>query len=210
MSSPSEKPASPPSSPPADAAGPISRRFALGDTLIVIALLAVMCMWCRGTPYAQIAMYAANLPSVMSYAYFEGPLPSLFPTGPLLAAREYVWWTPLDILMRVGLPLIAFGTPTVLLMRLRRPRPAWRELFRQPGFVACLSVLSALLIVVDLSWLGMLIPDWLSLGHAVTASWALLIVSRRWRSEAGWIDRLGRAIGVAWIVWASFVFVDVS
>jgi hypothetical protein len=36
-------------------------------------------------------------------------------------------------------------------------------------------------------------------GIAVTAAWVNLAVCDRWKPEAGWIDRLGRAVGVCWI-----------
>jgi hypothetical protein len=36
-------------------------------------------------------------------------------------------------------------------------------------------------------------------GLAVLISWLILQLGGRWRSEASWVDRLGRAIGVAWI-----------
>jgi hypothetical protein len=35
---------------------------------------------------------------------------------------------------------------------------------------------------------------------AVLTSWMTLIVGRRWRAEPTWVDRLGRAVGVFWIV----------
>ncbi len=34
---------------------------------------------------------------------------------------------------------------------------------------------------------------------AVAAAWLLLAVSGRWRSEPGWLDRLGRGLGAYWI-----------
>ena len=34
---------------------------------------------------------------------------------------------------------------------------------------------------------------------AVAAVWLLLAVSRRWRSQPDWLDRLGRALGVYWV-----------
>ncbi len=39
-----------------------------------------------------------------------------------------------------------------------------------------------------------------SIGFAVIASWVALALARRWRSERGWIDRAGRAVGLLWIV----------
>jgi hypothetical protein len=42
-------------------------------------------------------------------------------------------------------------------------------------------------------------------GLAVAASWSWLAWNGRWRSEPTWTDRLGRAIGVIWIVSAALV-----
>jgi len=39
-------------------------------------------------------------------------------------------------------------------MRLQRPRPPLHELLRQPGFVACSSIILATLVLVDLYWLA--------------------------------------------------------
>jgi hypothetical protein len=39
-------------------------------------------------------------------------------------------------------------------MGLQRPKPPLRELLRQPGFVACYSIILATLVLVDLYWLA--------------------------------------------------------
>ena len=36
-------------------------------------------------------------------------------------------------------------------------------------------------------------------GYAVAATWVVLAASGRWRPEKSWVDRLGRALGLAWI-----------
>ena len=52
-------------------------------------------------------------------------------------------------------------------------------------------------------------------GLAVLVSWMTLFVGGRWRSEATWLDRLGRAMGLYWImaafaVWAALFLLDIS
>jgi len=37
-------------------------------------------------------------------------------------------------------------------------------------------------------------------GLAVAATWIVLFFSGRWRRSADWIDRMGRVVGVLWIV----------
>jgi hypothetical protein len=41
-------------------------------------------------------------------------------------------------------------------------------------------------------------------GFVVAGAWIALGIAGRWRPEAGWIDRLGRAVGVFWIVGALY------
>lgn len=39
----------------------------------------------------------------------------------------------------------------------------------------------------------------LIVAYAVGSSWITLLISGRWRAESGWIDRLGRLLGLVWI-----------
>ncbi len=97
-----------------------------------------------------------------------------------------------------------FGmTPALFALRLRRPRPPLRALLRQPGALAGLAM------VLGLFWgTGALL--WLfpgkvdgitaaptAVGGAVAIAWIALAVSGRWKSEAGWVDRIGRILGCA-------------
>jgi hypothetical protein len=134
-------------------------------------------------------------------------------------------------------PYLVTGTLAALAMRLRGPRPRLLRLLRQPGTVACVVALAALLPVLCRMagpWTGGRFfqftehvvgppggrehpdvfhghPRYLSsawgivfsgnrIGFAVAGAWFALFASGRWRSEASWIDRLGRAMGWAWIV----------
>jgi hypothetical protein len=101
-----------------------------------------------------------------------------------------------------------------LVLRGKRPRPPLRVLLRQPGTVAVLAMIfGALWIVGPLDYL--FYPtvgsgQWISIhpsqtvslavGGCVTVAWAILALSRRWQAEPGWIDRMGRWLGVAAIV----------
>jgi hypothetical protein len=106
-------------------------------------------------------------------------------------------------------PTLAF-----LPIRLRRPRPSRRRLMLQPGMAACCAV--AVVTAIDATaWMSysiglppeygteMLARFWrLAWGHpgwGVAATWLGLALARRWRPEPGWIDRLGRALGVLWL-----------
>jgi hypothetical protein len=115
-------------------------------------------------------------------------------------------------------------TLALIPIRLRRPRPGRDDLWRRPGWVACVSVAIALVIVFLQACLSYAIilranPAFLfspgtdlsffrnNIGHiqtqaitAVAAAWSVLACGGLWESEPGWIDRAGRVIGVYWIL----------
>ena len=43
-----------------------------------------------------------------------------------------------------------------------------------------------------------------SSGLAIAAVWILLILSRRWKSERGWIDNIGTCLGIYWVLATPF------
>jgi hypothetical protein len=145
------------------------------------------------------------------------------------STQSWFWdaldWVPI---ITLGLlPRFAILVMTALfLLRLRRPRPRWRKLSRQPGFVACgaatIAALPGVLLVLAryLCELNPLVADrfgaryyvneWSFGVHdwpiiespistAVLAAWAVLFISGRWRVEPSWIDRAGRALGSYWV-----------
>ncbi len=116
-------------------------------------------------------------------------------------------------------PLIAGTTLALIPIRLLGPRTRWRRLARQPGLLATGAAGLAMAVVglpiaiaaaafgagwkENLEWL--FDEENVTLvtkfgGLAVSESWMTLLVGRRWRAESSWVDRLGRAIGVCWIV----------
>jgi hypothetical protein len=126
-------------------------------------------------------------------------------------------------LVRVSavLPFLMTLTPAVLLMRLRRPRPRWQRMFRQPGVAACAAAMGP----VTLAWARIAYLDWHPPGPAlafafdwawgpgtvvwhcgidaglwVLAAWLALSLSGRRRTERGGIDRLGRVVGAGWLL----------
>lgn len=127
--------------------------------------------------------------------------------------------------LEVEFPLLVTLTPAVLVMRLRRPRPRWRRLLRQPGMVACcaaiLPIAGALLglrqffrflsdtTVIDrgdiISYrigppLGVLFGSvGAPVGFWVLGAWLILALSGRRRPEKSGIDRVGRLVGIGWI-----------
>jgi hypothetical protein len=125
---------------------------------------------------------------------------------------ELLEWVPV-----IGLGLLpryaAVLMPAILLIRLRRPRPGWRRLARQPGAVACAAGTGALLFGAVVALVGMIINGYsvvplesrawpvieARVPLAVFAAWLLLWRSGRWRRERSWIDRAGSILGAYWI-----------
>lgn len=115
-------------------------------------------------------------------------------------------------------PVGGMLTLALLVARLRRPRPPFRRLMRQPGFNACcavalfaVSLLLPLLVgslktlaagkeidVVVLIFFAGAFP--FMSGFVVLVAWGLQAISRRWNREPGWLDRAGLALGFYWLV----------
>lgn len=121
-------------------------------------------------------------------------------------------------LLYVLIPCATLWTLALLVLRLRHPRPTLRHLVRQPGTVAC--CVTTLVVAIDaacvaiaflLTWVEWGGPSpmfglWrityfipIHVGYSVAGSWLMLALTRRWRPEAGWIDRAGRILGIGWI-----------
>jgi hypothetical protein len=120
------------------------------------------------------------------------------------------------------LPFLIAGSLAQIAFRLQRPRPSWQQLRRQPGTVACalatVFLIPAGLMILELhlfsgrpplvAWARIvddLKPERLTIvattiGLAVLVAWIVMNVTRQWKPEANWIDRLGRVLGVGWII----------
>lgn len=105
-------------------------------------------------------------------------------------------------------------TVALIPLRLRAPRPPFRDIRRQPGLVMAIAVVSAG-IFDDLLWTLLrnfsghgssvsfvlqLLVEPVEIAPWIAAGWIALAFSGGWRGEAGWIDRLGRLLGTLWIV----------
>jgi hypothetical protein len=111
--------------------------------------------------------------------------------------------------------------PTLVLLRLRRPRPRLQRLARQPGFQASLAACTATAyLAVRYGYCALLYwrdhINWYPAvfevrGLAITAvsvivAWVAL-AAHGIRAEAGWLDRTGRVLGGSWI--AAWAILDV-
>jgi hypothetical protein len=170
------------------------RSFTLLDALVLVMSLAV--------GMAQARVYYATRsvgPAEMDY----------FTIGRL----TYVAWAGILI------PLLFPIGPALVVLRLRRTWRPSRRLTREPGLVAAIvtGVLGAVVFAVKLLIgilpgpphtsplfsLGILNAGTsslsVSLGPAVFAVWTIQYLSGRWRPQATWIDRAGRALGIFWM-----------
>ena len=114
------------------------------------------------------------------------------------------------------IPCLAAWTLAFPVLRLRMPRPRLRRVMSQPGMMACSAACLGLAInagwilihrvvypshpVYDLFYLnGNHITKYAErAGFLIVGSWFALAVTRGWHPVACWIDRLGRALGLAW------------
>ncbi len=177
------------------------RRFNLGDAMILIAAGAI------GLAQARVAiefmwrdLATIKVPRLDSWVAWQG---FLFGANQLLVNATH-FGTAILLTFLIWLIL------AVLIIRLRRPRPPARSLFRQLGFAACAWPVLAFAVGFPISLLPlppvvMGIVAILVLAAAPT-SWFLLIASRTWQGEPGWIDRLGRIVGAGLMV-SSFALV---
>jgi hypothetical protein len=130
---------------------------------------------------------------------------------------KVMWRESALALLLCALPVLAAWTLALIPLRLLKPRPRSHRLAREPGLMAGLSfaiTTGFLAILAPIIRFGIGADDWdhilrgtfmlmpAAVGVAVLASWTTLILSRRWRAEPSWIDRLGRAFGVFWVVFA--------
>jgi hypothetical protein len=149
----------------------------------------------------------------------------------LVKPEDLIDWlvgAPLALSLLV-IPLTAMVMLALIPIRLVGPRPEIRRLVRQPGLNAsCALAVAALFsglpvaagaLVARLSpneFFSMLLSKWLFLsgtmygGAAIMASWLTLFVGGRWRAQASWVDRLGRAMAVFWLLVAIWLWAALS
>lgn len=184
------------------------RRFRLPDALVLIAGTAL------GLAAIRLASESTQYPNL---------------TDDLTALP--IRWSPYRIStylacwLFLASPALLVGSLTLAVLTLYRPRPPLRRLLRQPGFLACLTTLVVAAAAAAREALGWwmdptfdrdLNPLTFGLLHAasvgpvgvaILASWIALALSGRWRPVPSWLDRVGRLLGLVWIV---FYFVSVS
>jgi hypothetical protein len=141
--------------------------------------------------------------------------------GPLELPVNPIGWGVIAVIM--SYPFALTLSLAVGLLRMRKPRPRVRRIFRQPGMAAfvvtvgylVITLLTLLIVFVaddllilrspvlaDVSKLlrWVLVLPALVFGFAVLAIWTVLGLSVTWRAERSWVDRSGRALGAYWMI----------
>ena len=173
-----------------------TRRFTLADLSIVIAGLAVALGLMRTIPLRR----------------------TVGEVWQLIVRPPFGWSMPYLIELGFGLAILlalilAGWTPACLALQIRQPRARWRQLRRQPGFVACLVATGVVVVTLAATMLGASL-EWLDdrtaprvplplgvelAGLGVLVSWVAMRLCGVCRPRPTWTDRLGRITGIVWI-----------
>lgn len=163
-----------------------TRRLSVSDAIIGVA---AACVWLALTrSYAQ----RSSLVSIWFLGHFG----------------------VVHILRNQGGFFLVIASLTMLLIRLRGPRPTRRRLWRQPGLAASAGATAGILVGVAGQLATRAASAPLTMGAAtqffdaarpfaapgVAGAWLALALTGRWRSERGAIDRLGRLVGLLWLL----------
>jgi hypothetical protein len=89
-----------------------------------------------------------------------------------------------------------------LAMRLISPRPPRSDLIRQPGMLLLGRMLAIMAVLMLLALFVPLLPlTNIVIALALASSWLVATPRNRSRAEPGWIEAIGRSLGVGWIVY---------
>jgi hypothetical protein len=177
------------------------RPFNLGDGMIFIAATALalpFALWALERILERILEWDRTYPLGVSHD--------------LRAFSGTLWWgfwnrsgqgyNIINFATQGLLVLVASWSLAIPLVRLRKPRPPTVEALVQPGAVVGLVILLNLWGYLTLAGFQILPPPQVLVstwGGGVAVAWVLLAITRRWKPEASWIDRLGRGLGVCWV-----------
>ena len=144
--------------------------------------------------------------------------------GPGFTARDVTLYGRVESVFAVVTAVCVYSALMLVVLGLRRPRPTIRIVCRQPGMAACVALV--------IGWLAYLakgaviaihsrrLPSrfWSQveqltlasstsvheLAPSIVIAWTILALSGRWRANPGWIDRVGRGIGVTLLGFYAF------
>lgn len=132
-----------------------------------------------------------------------------FEAGTSLGTGSELWLNGLSLIR----PCLISWCLALSLIALKRPRPTIRRVARQPGVVGCWAATIALAATIFIEWAKL---TWYRcpfdlgdaafyssnrpMGCSVLSIWVIAKLSGRWRPEPNWIDRMGRLLGMIFIL----------
>jgi hypothetical protein len=183
-----------------------SRALTLSDVMIMVGGVAlVLAAGSHLFPLLADMVMRLGHEATVSIANAPGNWPSFWRTIRFSFINTIGYATQIVEIVLAGM------IPVFLIVRMKRPRPKLRALLLQPGTVAALAM------VFGLFWItGLLLTAFprrfdsftaapIAVGGTVAICWGILRLSRKWNTEPGWIDRLGRTLGCAAIAIAVLV-----
>ena len=184
-----------------------SRRLTLLDLMIAVAGFAIS-LWIM--PHGLIPAARTAFPII---------------TGPFTFSVRAQWLS--SLIVQFAYPVAVIWSLAVLVLAITPPCPPARRLVRQPGFVACCAVVMTALITGPLSFaisqqiftaglpasirFQIYLREALTFrrgegGFAVASAWLVLWANGRWRPQPSWADRLGRLLGLFWVLTIPFAW----
>lgn len=167
---------------------PKPRRLTLVDAMILVAA--------TGIGLAVIRMWS---PAFYTWQYTPIPAPTWLEWSSFVLSAWAFYLAPMP----------AVWSLAVLILRTLHPRPPLRAAFARAGSAAMLAAAVAIASGVAFLLLDLRNPSWhempfeyttYSAGIAVAAVWVVLAAAGIWRAHRDWVDVLGRALGVYWIL----------
>jgi hypothetical protein len=180
----------------------VTRRFGLGDGLILLVAVAIVLERFRAIHWFQFFPRSFRwcweaIGYLLGLSYWS---PELGLTRGGVARHLPV--EVIRLLLYTFCPVLLGLMVAQPLIRLKRPRPTMAEVARQSGLVTCLIGLvtvAVLLSIGDLWFSGLALTLGLTRVMLLTMLWPLLALPP-WRAEPSWVDRLGRAVGWGWML----------
>ncbi|MDR3639463.1 MAG: hypothetical protein P4L84_37025 [Isosphaeraceae bacterium] len=164
--------------------GPACRRFTILDGMVLIVAASVWLLGLRAT--------SRSVAETWERLHQQGLTP---------ISRPDMWVVHIYGLVVAGVGIL---TVTFLVIRVRQPRPALRQLIWQPGMMACTIISTLIPMLAVVTGRRSAPVFWLLMSASVASAWLAAWSFGRLRPEPGWIDRLGRVIGICWIVFAGY------
>jgi hypothetical protein len=182
---------------------PLPRRFSLGDALILLIALSITL-----ERFRSISWFRSFSSSLALAWHMFAQLMGWSPWTRFLAHTRQALMTELfalvidSLLLRTLCPVLLGLMIAQPLLRLRRPRPPLSQVVRQSGFAICMigiALVCLLLPMGDLWFSEVALTLGMTRVIVLLMIWPLLGL-RPWHTEGSWIDRLGRGVGLGWIM----------